>query len=117
MIFGKKVSELYINGVVNIINLDLWNKNIGIRPIEIGKKFMKINKETKNTGEFTIQKLIELSKFTEYLYEIINNNINMNPFILNSDINDFFSRGQILSKIIDEFNIEGCLNAHHKNNE
>ena len=94
MIFGKKVSELYIKGVVNIITLDLWNKNIGIKPIEIGKKFMEINKETRNTGEFTIQKLIKLSKFTEYLYEIINNNIDMNPFILNSDIGDFFPEAQ-----------------------
>ena len=37
VLFGKRVSELYINGVINIINLDLWNKNVNTQPYIIGK--------------------------------------------------------------------------------
>ena len=42
ILYGKKLSELYIKGIMNIITLDLWNKNYNIKPIEIGKKIFDI---------------------------------------------------------------------------
>ena len=123
VLFGKKVTELYINGAVNIINLKFWNENVNLKSIDIGKKFLNLNKEIKNSGEFTIQKLKSLSKFTENLFHMIENEIDLEPFSLDSDIGDFFSRGKILNVNLDESNVEGknfatifprgfCLNAY-----
>ena len=123
VLFGKKVSELFINGIISIITLDLWNNNMNEKPSNIGIKFLKLNQEQLNTGNFTVKNLIRLSKFTEYLYEKIKNENDLEPFVLNSDIGDFFSRGKLLDVNIDEFNLEGknfatifprgeCLNVY-----
>ena len=122
VLFGKRVSELYINGVVNIMTLDLWNNNINTKPYIIGKKFLELNKET-NNGEISIKNLINLSKFSENLYQKIKNEKDMEPFNLDSDIGDFFSRGKIIDMNIDEFDVGGknfatifprgeCLNVY-----
>ena len=126
ILFGKKVSELYINGIVNIITLDNWNKNVGKKSIDIGKNFLNLNKEKKDTGEFSLNNLKGLSNFCKRLYEVVNNEINFVDFNLNSDIGDFFSRGKIFKMNVDESNIEGknfstiisrgiCLNAGRYN--
>jgi len=122
ILFGKQVRELYINVIVNIINLKYWNDNINKKPVEIGKIFLELNKEKESNGECTINNLIKLSGFTEKLFEKINKEIDMEPFIITRDVGDFFSRGKILNVNMDELDIEGrnfatifprgfCLNA------
>ena len=126
IIFGNKVKELYIQAIINIINLKLWNENCDKNPYYIGKKFLELNKET--TGKITIDDLKNINEFTELLYEIINKDSDASPFILDSDIGFFFSRGKIMDldcdddSTIDESDIESksfatifphgmCLNA------
>ena len=126
IIFGNKVKELYIQAIINIINLKLWNENCDKNPYYIGKKFLELNKET--TGKITIDDLKNINEFTELLYEIINKDTDASPFILDSDIGFFFSRGKIMDldcdddSTIDESDIESksfatifprgmCLNA------
>ena len=53
-----------------------------------------------------IKELITLSKFTGELFNQIKNEIDLEPFTLEADIGDFFSRGKILNKNIVEFNIK-----------
>ena len=106
ILFGKKVTELYINGIVNIISLKLWNENINSTPREIGIKFLDSNKDLKGSGKLNIKELITLSKFTGELFNQIKNEIDLEPFTLEADIGDFFSRGKILNKNIVEFNIK-----------
>ena len=87
---------------------------------------MNLNKEKKDTGEFSLNNLKGLSNFCKRLYEVVNNEINFVDFNLNSDIGDFFSRGKIFKMNVDESNIEGknfstiisrgiCLNAGRYN--
>ena len=88
IIFGNKVKELYIQEIINIINLKLWNENCDKNPYYIGKKFLELNKET--TGKITIDDLKNINEFTELLYEIINKDSDASPFILDSTL-VFFS--------------------------
>ena len=106
ILFGKKLSELYIKGIMNIINLDLWNKNENAKPIEIGKKFLALNKETEK-DEIKIKELINLSEFTKKMYDIINDEKIEEPFDLEKNIGDFFSRGKVIDLNEDEF----CINS------
>ena len=106
VLFGKKLSELYIKGIMNIITLDLWNKNDNIKPIEIGKKFLILNKEAEK-DEIKIKELIKLSEFTKKLYENINNEKNEEPFDLEKDIGHYFSRGKVMDLNEEEF----CINS------
>ena len=90
ILFGKKLSKLYIRGIMNIITLDLWNNNNNDKkPKEMGKKFFEINKEVEN-DEIKIKDLINLSEFSKYLYEIIDYEKSEIPFELDKDIVNFF---------------------------
>ena len=102
MLFGAKVSVLYIKAISNIITLDLWNKNSNIKPIDIGSKFLKLNTEAEANSNITIGKLIDLSKFTISLFEIISKEYDMEPFDLNLDVGNIFTRGKVLNIDIDE---------------
>ena len=77
LLFGVKISVQYIKAISNIITLDLWNKNSNIKPIDIGSKFLKLNTEAEANSNITIGKLIDLSKFTKCLFEIISKEYDM----------------------------------------
>lgn len=121
LIFGTKISVLYLKAMINIINLELWEKNKNLKPKKLGDKFMEINKEAKNS-EIYLKNLIDLSEFTKSLYELINKEKNLKAFNLNEDIGKIFSRGKILNIDINYMDFNGdfgqllprgvCLNAY-----
>lgn len=85
----------------------MWNKNDTIKPVEIGKKFFELSSESK-IDEVKIENLINLIGFAKYLFEIINNEYDKEPFKLDSSIGNYFLRGKILSLSDDcwDFNLE-----------
>ena len=101
LLFGSNVSELYIKAIINIITLELWNKCSNMKPVKIGKKFLEINART--TEDIKIEKLINLSNFTKYLFEAIKNEYDKIQFDLKMDIANFFSRGKILNLDVDDY--------------
>ena len=123
LLFGSKINELYINGMINIINLKLWDENIDINLKKIGEKFMEINKEVKDE-EIKLKQLIGLSGFTEELYKLINNEKNIKEFIENENIGKIFVRENIINSDFNHFNNDGdlgkilprgeCLNSYMK---
>ena len=111
MLFGNKVSVLYIEAIKNIINLEFWNHNINDIPYNIGKKFLDINKEKKD--DCKISNLINLSNFTNILYKIIENDNynNIHKFNLDLNVGNVFTTGKIL-----DININNGLEIANFNN-
>ena len=95
LLFGTQVNELYIKAIINIITLQLWDECTGMKPMEIGKKFLEINAET--TEEIKLERLINLSNFTKHLFDVIKKEYDIAPFNLSMDIGKYFSRGKILN--------------------
>ena len=83
---------------------------------------MLLNKEAEK-DEIKIKDLINWSEFTKNLYKIINDEKSEEPFDLEKDVGDFFSRGKIMDLNDDEYSINGknfatifprgeCLNVY-----
>ena len=121
LLFGTKINALYIKAIINLINLKLWDENKDLEPKKIGEKFMEINKEEKDS-EIILKQLISLSGFTKVLYEIINNEKDINEFKENENVGKIFTRGKILNLDINHCYFDGdfckilprgeCLNSY-----
>ena len=121
LLFGSNVSVLYISAVIDIITLDLWNKNKNTKPYKIGEKFIDLNKETTN-DKMTLGNIVNSCDFVHCLYKICDNESDIGSFNLNLNVGNIFSRGKILNINPNDINLDSndlgkilnrgiCLNA------
>ena len=120
ILFGTKISFLYIKAIIDIITLDSWKKHQNDELNIIRDAFLELNKEVEIT-DIKIENLIKLNKFTEHLFNIIEKEKNIYPFDVNIGVGKIFSSGKILNLDPDkiEFNCDFgrilqrgiCLNA------
>ena len=88
---------------MDIITLDSWNKNEKISKIR--ERFLELNKEKRN-NTIKIKDLIHLNNFTEYLYNIIDKEKDIEEFDLNLNIGDIFTKGKIMTLNPDEIDLD-----------
>lgn len=98
ILFGNKVSSLYINGIINILNLKYWDDYCekGEKELpKIGEKFWKLNKKTKK--KITVEDLKKINEFTLRLYTIIEKDkmSNTSNFKPKKNLSSYFFKGKI----------------------
>ena len=89
LLFGTKVSVLYINAIIDLITLKSWDENKDGRLDDLRKLFLENNKETKK-NDIKIEQLINLNDFTKYLYEKIDEENDIIPFDKNLGVGNVF---------------------------
>jgi serine/threonine protein kinase len=105
LLFGAKVSVLYINSIIDFITLKSWDENKDGRLDDLRNLFLENNKETKK-NDIKIGQLINLNDFTRYLYKIIDEENDLYEFKLC----DFGLVKEKLSKNDIENSVSGTIN-------
>jgi hypothetical protein len=104
LLFGTKVSVLYINSIIDLITLKSWDENKDGRLDNLRNLFLENNKETKK-NDIKIGQLINLNDFTRYLYKIIDEENDIIPFDKNLGVGDFFFKCKLQRDGSEEFDI------------
>ena len=91
VLFGSNIYVLYISAVLDIITLDLWNKNKNTKPHKIGEKFIDLNKETTN-DKMIIGNIVNLCDFVRCLYKICDNENNIGSFNFYLNVENIFHK-------------------------
>lgn len=115
LLFGRSVKYLYLNALLNFLNLNLLNKYNEVDEInfiQLGNEFLNINQSFDNL-ELKYQNFVNINDFTKSLEKEINEDLNFINDMTNDSIDEetnlaeFFTRGKILcqddsKKIVEE---------------
>ena len=105
-LFGSTISILFIRGIIDIIQLNSWEKNKNKDLVEIKNAFFNINKELKK-DYIKIEELFNLNSFTHCLYKIINQEKEIQRFIPSIGVGNLFCSGKILNFETDKIIFDG----------
>ena len=95
-LFGNRISILYIKGIIDIVSLNSWDKFQNEDLEKIKNSFVELNKEL-NKDDIKIEDLYNLNDFSKCLYEIINSEKEIEPFIQNIGVGNLYCSGKILN--------------------
>ena len=120
VLFGSRISVLYIKAIMDIISLNLWNNNKNKKLLEIKDIFLQLNKPG-NADDIKMKDLINLNNFTKDLYQLIDKEEDIEDFKSEIGVGHIFSSGKILDLVPEKINFDGdfgkilprgiCLNS------